>query len=205
MTLFTEEEMRRLGEEYLKEHPELAERYKAEKERLQAAQPAQEAAVEPATEEVAPEATEAKAEDTADPDELIAIVYPVSWPPASEDLPHPHSTLIFLGPVAEAKFTRDDLKAALKTFMWEPFDVAIGQVEMFGPEDDQVPVVTLLGQVLIENRQALEAELKERGIEDASEYPYNPHITVDAASMHSVPFMSVRLGQPQIWWGAERG
>jgi len=219
MSDFTDEELRRLGEEYLKEHPDLVERYLAEKAKERADQTetteVQDAAlVASENEEVQP-----VAEDNPEPektgleaykaksDELIAIVYPVSWPSPTEDVPNPHSTLIFLGPVEDATFTKDDLKAVLKVFIWEPFDAALGEVKMFTDDDgnDTIPVVTLLGEQLYVNRQTLEEELGKHGIKDASEHEYSPHITVDPVSMQSVPLMSVRLGKPQIWWGTDRG
>lgn len=133
----------------------------------------------------------------------IAIVYPVSWPAPTKDVPEPHCTLIYLGDISDATFTLEDLQDAVDTFIWEPFDVAIGEVQMFGPDED-IPVVTLLGQTLYDNRQIFEAELNERGIKSASEYDYSPHITVDPRSMVAMPFNTVHLGLPKIWWGDQR-
>jgi hypothetical protein len=220
MSYFTDEELRLLGEKYLEAHPDLEAAIKAERAKEQAANPAtivQGSDIQtrdevrenhglPAADNtdgpaVAANTTEAYKNEA---DASIAIVYPVSWPSPTEDVPNPHSTLIFLGNVADATFTKDDLKTVLKTFIWEPFDVALGEVKMFG-ENNDVPVVTLLGEQLTIIRQTLEEELAKYGIKDASEHNYSPHITVDPQSMQSVPLMSVRLGKPQIWWGTERG
>ncbi len=133
----------------------------------------------------------------------IAIVYPVSWPAPTEKVPEPHSTLVYLGEIKDANFTLQDLKDALDVFIWEPFNVAMGEVKMFG-EDEDVPVMTLLGQTLYDNRQIFEAELNERGIQDKSEFEYSPHITVDQRSMVSMPFNTITLGRPKIWWGDQR-
>lgn len=213
MSYFTADELRLLGEKYLEEHPDLEAKIKAARAAEEAANPA--VMIRGSELENAPETASdntdgaAVAGNTADnykaeADASIAIVYPVSWPNPTEDVPNPHSTIIFLGPVADATFTKDDLKKVLKTFIWEPFDVALGEVKMFG-ENNDVPVVTLLGEQLTVIRQTLEEELAKYGIKDASEFEYSPHITVDPQSMQSVPLMSVRLGKPQIWWGTERG
>lgn len=199
MSFFTEEEMRFLGQKYLEEHPELEARVREERAKAEAENP-----TPPVEAPVDPVEVPVEAPAPVEPEGLISIVYPVSWPAPTEDVPRPHSTIMFLGSVADATFTKDDLKQVLKTFIWEPFDVAIGEVKMFGPNED-VPVVTLLGQTLYTNRQTLEDELASRGIKDVSEFSYNPHITVDPQSMAAMPFHSVRLGTPQIWFGDDRG
>ncbi len=139
-------------------------------------------------------------ENTPEYKPSIAIVYPVSWPSPTRKVPDPHSTIIFLGNVEDAEFTKDDVLDVVESFIWTPFDVAIGEVKMFG-ENNDVPVVTLLSDTLYQNRQALEEELNANGIYDASEFSYSPHITVDPQSMSAMPFHSVRLGKPEIWWG----
>lgn len=211
MSYFTEDELRLLGEKYLEDHPDLEARIRAERAKEGVTEAQEPSVTEQNSDTAASNNTEAPpvAENTTEAykneaDASIAIVYPVSWPSPTEDVPHPHSTLIFLGNVADATFTKDDLKKVLKMFIWEPFDVALGEVEMFGDNKD-VPVVTLLGDQLYVIRQTLEEELSKVGIKNASQHEYNPHITVDPISMSSVPLMTVRLGKPQIWWGTDRG
>ena len=136
-------------------------------------------------------------------DESIAIVYPVSWPSGTENIPNPHSTIIYLGQVPEVDFTRADVKAAMDEFIWdESLEVALGPTAKFG-ENEETLVIKLLGEMLYENRRLLEEELNKRGIYDASEYDYAPHITIEPLMMSKVP-LTTRLGKPRIWWGSQR-
>lgn len=135
----------------------------------------------------------------------IGIMFPASWP---TDIPDAHCTLLYLGDMADANFTKEDVQNVLKRLDFKaPGKVRTVGLEFFGPEKN-ILVTTLETEQLNHYRETLERVLAKINIHNASEYKdYNPHVTVDEefdglASDVAFP-ETIELGGPQLWWGNE--
>lgn len=139
------------------------------------------------------------------------IMYPAVFP-QNTDLPidyeiDAHSTLMYLGDKNDLDF--ETLVSALKPLEFE--DVGIVDVDglsLFG-EDGEVLVMRLKSGNLDSNFQMVEDALRSVGVENASEFDYNPHITLSyeyygpTEGFTQIP-TTVGLGKPQLWWGDDR-
>jgi 2'-5' RNA ligase len=137
-------------------------------------------------------------------------MFPSSWP---EDLDDAHCTLLYLGDMVEATFSKEDLEIVIKRLNTKaPGEVAITGLDLFGPEKN-VLVATLDPKKLQPIRESFERTLAKINIFNASQYKdYNPHVTIaedfsgtleDAKKDVKLP-QTVVLGPPVLWWGNEK-
>lgn len=152
----------------------------------------------------------------SDNSDHIAIVFPVtSAVPTDFNIQEgveAHCTLIYLGKVSEATFTKEDVQSVLDRMQISaPGEVSTLSLELFGPEQDAL-VITLDDTRLVDIRNSIEKSLSEVGSGNASEYAdYRPHVTLDAKTdltldmaMESIEIpMTVTLDSPELWWGDE--
>lgn len=139
----------------------------------------------------------------------IGIMFPASWP---TDLDDAHCTLIYLGDMADATFTKEDLEIVIQRLdKRAPEEVIITGMDLFGP-DKNVLVATLDTVKLQPLRRSFEVTLAKIGVENASEFKdYKPHVTIsedfsgsleDAERDIKLP-RTLFLGAPKLWWGNE--
>jgi 2'-5' RNA ligase len=140
----------------------------------------------------------------------IGLMFPSSWP---ENLDDAHCTLLYLGDMEDATFSKEDLEIVLNRLNTKaPGEVAITGFDLFGP-DKNVLVATLDPAKLSPIRGAFERTLAKINVYNASEYKdYNPHVTItedfggtlEDAKKDVVLPKTVVLGPPALWWGNER-
>lgn len=149
-------------------------------------------------------------------DDSICIAYPYVFP-QDTDLPidyeiEAHCTLIYLGVFsdAEGKFGMEDLRRVLDSVSFEDLGIIdVEGLELFGFDMD-VLVMSLNSSKLQEYFAIVASKLADMGIENKSSFPtYNPHITLNE-NYHgpTIGFTlptTVGLGQPEVWWGDQRG
>lgn len=133
------------------------------------------------------------------------IAYPASWPDTIKD---PHSTLMFLGNISELPYTKEDVLAVMRREnLIGPGKVSISGLELFGPDKD-IPVARLDSLRLRAQRALLEFGLNKVGIQDASEFDYNPHVSLTYENDVDLEELelpeNVTLAPPELWWGDER-
>lgn len=139
----------------------------------------------------------------------IGIMFPSSWPTNLDDA---HCTLIYLGDMKKATFSREDIEIVIQRLdKRAPENVIITGLELFGP-DNNVLVATLDVIKLQPIRTSFEVTLAKIGVENASEYKdYKPHVTIsenfsgsleDAKKEFKLP-RTLFLGAPKLWWGNE--
>lgn len=139
----------------------------------------------------------------------IGIMFPASWP---EDLDDAHCTLIYLGDMADATFSREDLEIVIKRLDTRaPEEVIVTGLELFG-RDKNVLVATLDNIKLAPIRGSFERTLAKIDVYNASEFTeYRPHVTIseeysgtleDAYKEIKLP-KTLFLGAPRLWWGNE--
>lgn len=136
----------------------------------------------------------------------IAIVMPATFPGSVADS---HCTNIFLGEITpDLNFTKDhllnvcyDLEAIFHRNVSRRFDVT--GVDWFGVDRD-IPVMRLESSWLMHFRLVLEEYLKqENNIRNASEWDYQPHVTLpEGYDVSDLP-KYVTLTKPVVWWGDE--
>lgn len=145
-------------------------------------------------------------------DTSVMIAYPYVFPQNS-DLPidqdiDAHSTIMWLGDNYEALgVSKEDIIAALSTIEFEDVGIVdVDELALFG-EDKEVLVMLLNSSNLVTNFHRVENVLARIGIQNASEFDYNPHISLNYNySGPTVGFdlpTTVGLGQPKLWWGTE--
>lgn len=137
----------------------------------------------------------------------IAIVMPAAFPGSVADS---HCTNIFLGNVSdpERKFVKDhlvnvcfDLEAIFSRNLTRTFNVS--GVDWFGVDRD-IPVMRLDSSWLMHFRKVLEQYLwEEAEIKSASEWDYQPHVTLPEQYDVSALPNYVTLSKPVVWWGDE--
>lgn len=139
--------------------------------------------------------------------EGIAIVMPATFPGSVADS---HCTNIFLGTTDDPNlhFTKDhllnvafDLEAAFSRTMTRRFDVT--GVDWFGVDRD-IPVMRLEPSWLVNFRKVVDYYLwEEAQIKSASEWDYQPHVTLpEGYDVSDLP-KYVTLSKPVVWWGDE--
>ena len=146
----------------------------------------------------------------------IAIVFPVTTEISTDldlnDPPEAHCTLIYLGTVSDASYTKEDVQSVLDRMKIKaPGEVTTSDLALFGPGED-VLVLTLDSSKLDPIRVSIERGLAKIGAKNGSEYKtYNPHVTIDSKTSatlneaeESVQIPpSVTLEAPVLWWGDE--
>lgn len=138
--------------------------------------------------------------------ESIAIVMPATFPGSDEKS---HCTNIFLGDIGpNLHFTKDhllnvcyDLEAIFSRNVTRRFDVS--GVDWFGVDRD-IPVMRLESRWLMHFRKVLDQYLmEEANIKSASEWDYQPHVTLpEGYDVSNLPEY-VTLSKPVVWWGDE--
>ena len=129
----------------------------------------------------------------------IGIMYTSTWP---EDMPDAHCTLLYLGTVDDADFTKEDVQDAVDSVEFAPLgDINTMDTEYFGPDKD-IPVVRLdRNYNLVRNRYHVLLELMKRGITTKSEYVhFKPHITVNSFDGLDIPDTVFLEDKPVVWW-----
>lgn len=151
-------------------------------------------------------------------DDSIAIVFPVVWPEditfKAQNPSEPHCTLLWLGKISEASFTKEQVESVIRRLNTKaPGDVKTIELELFGPNKKYL-VTTLDPSSLNPIRDNFERVLAKIGAGNASEYKeYKPHVTLDEqlsvsfddakALIGDLPH-TVKLDAPVLWWGDER-
>lgn len=134
----------------------------------------------------------------------IGVMYPADF-----NVPDAHCTVIYLGEMQDAEFTKEDLVLAMKRLALKaPGEVKVLGYDLFGKEND-ILVIRLDDSLLKENFDKVQRTLAKIGAENKSSFPdYNPHVTVkehfkgDIRGMVDPPEI-ITLGAPEIWWGDE--
>lgn len=139
-------------------------------------------------------------------EDSICIAYPSVWP---DTIDEPHSTLIWLGNISEASFTKGDVLEVLDSVnLPAPGPTPVAGLEMFGPDKD-IPVALLsFTPSLRINHSKLSLALSKKEIYSASEFDYTPHVSIsydpDFPSENIELPELVELSAPVLWWGDER-
>ncbi len=143
---------------------------------------------------------------TSDFSDSAVIVWPSEYP----DSPQAHCTAFYFGDeVSTADFTREQIQDVLDALNLSPVGlVGVVGMEMFGEEKD-IPVARVTSLHLTIQRSILVyALLDKAGIRDASEYAFNPHVSLDPTygeNTEGVPTEeelpdTISLGSPVLWW-----
>ncbi len=139
----------------------------------------------------------------------LGIVMPVDFY-MSHQIPDPHCTLIYLGEYGAANIRQDDVQECadrLNHAMRGPTPVTVKGVEVFG--NGRCTVLRLDDFVLNSYRKFIEKELGRFGIRSASQYSYNPHVTINKHMVSSLPIMpwdnfimpqEVLVNRPTVLW-----
>jgi 2'-5' RNA ligase len=135
----------------------------------------------------------------------IAIVWP-AWFEGSTD-PELHATALFLGSTETVDFTKEDVEAVVKPYLWPAWTKVTG-LEMFGQQDD-IPVLTLENtRLLTITRMDINERLKRRGIKASTTFDFNPHVTISKEAEHVQSELfwpkQIHLESPVLWWGSDR-
>lgn len=138
----------------------------------------------------------------------VGILFPVEFFQASR-IPKVHCTLIYLGE-AMHPVKRPILEEAAERLghaMRGPGVVRVTGLAVYGGGTHTV--MTLDPYVLKSYRQFIEKELNRAGIRSASQYSYNPHVTINKHSVSSEPIKpwdtfqvppEIMIDRPQVWW-----
>jgi 2'-5' RNA ligase len=142
----------------------------------------------------------------------IGIVIPVFFPGASK-LEDPHCTLMYLGEYGKVDVDRHVVEEATARLRGQctPQMIEVKGLEVFG--HGTCTVLTLADLRLKSYRDFLAKELARDGIRSASEYSYNPHVTINKHTVSSEPIFPfynfevpkhVWIDRPTVWWNGER-
>lgn len=137
------------------------------------------------------------------------LMFPATVDTKIETNVDPHVTLLYLGEIADLKYTPVALLHALKPYR----GLTVGEVrpksfEFFGRHNEDL-VVEVADPLLPIVRSLVEKVLSGTGAENASEFKeYRPHVTliedfygdIDNLELPSL----VTLGPLEIWWGDDR-
>lgn len=117
---------------------------------------------------------------------LVTVEMPVQFSGAHKLYPTtPHCTLIFLGDLpARRKGTIEDAVARLRMQVHPQMVPTLG-LAVFGRSDHTV--IRLSSFVLLSWREFIEKELRRDGIVSASEWGFNPHVTINKHTVSSIP------------------
>lgn len=142
----------------------------------------------------------------------IGIVMPVNFLNSGR-IKDCHCTLIYLGEFGHGNVNRSHVEEACARLRSQcnPAMVNVTGVEVFG--QGHATVLTLADRTLKSYRKFIEKELARVGIQSASQYSYNPHITINKHETSSQPILPwdkfimpshVWIDRPVVWWGSER-
>lgn len=117
---------------------------------------------------------------------------------------NPHVTCLYF-PTVEGLF-KDDLVEILKdlTFPRRYRLAGIGNPEAFGPEKD-IPVLLLKANWYSDLQQChmrISSALRDTSFKPATNYEFNPHITVDLRTMLAPP-EQVIVRPLELWWRSD--
>lgn len=131
----------------------------------------------------------------------IAIVFP-AWFLGSTDTTL-HCTALFLGDTETTAYSRADIEHVLRWKGADPGPVRVTGTELFG-RDKNVPVLTIESAKVMQEYEWLAGQLRSYGITSASEFGFNPHVTI--AKEEAKPYFPkyVQLEAPVLWWGSDR-
>lgn len=142
----------------------------------------------------------------------IGIVMPVYFHGAHriEDV---HCTLLYLGEFGKVHVDRNRVNEATERLRGQcrPCVIDVTGVKVFG--HGTCTVMTLADRTLKSYRDFLAKELARYDIHSASEYAYNPHITINKHTVSSEPILpwstfevpsKVWIDRPTVWWNGER-
>lgn len=131
----------------------------------------------------------------------VGLWWPAWWD-GSQEVEDPHCTLIYLGKHEEdyGERLRERLRELLeepKELVWAPTHVDVTGTAIYGPPEEPVRVLTLDRNELLEwiHDEVVEL-LNDEGIYSASEFPWNPHVTIGESEI--VP-KQVFLGDLEVW------
>lgn len=138
----------------------------------------------------------------------VGILFPVEFFQANK-IPKVHCTLIYLGehmnPLLMPKLT--EAAERLGNAMRGPKVVRVTGLAVYGGGTHTV--MTLDPFVVGSYRTFIDKELNRSGIRSASQYAFNPHITINKHSVSSVPILpwdafrvppEVMIDRPRVWW-----
>lgn len=138
----------------------------------------------------------------------VGILFPVEFFQAHK-IPKVHCTLIYLGesmhpsrqPILEEAAQR------LGHAMRGPGIVRVKGLAVYGQGTHTV--MELDDYVLKSYRHFIDKELSRSGIRSASQYSYNPHVTINKHGVSSEPILpwdtfqmppEIMIDRPQVWW-----
>jgi 2'-5' RNA ligase len=136
------------------------------------------------------------------------ILFPVEFFQAHK-IPKVHCTLIYLGDGKFSDYRLGLLEEAAQRLghaMRGPNVVRVKGLAVYGSGTHTV--MTLDDYVLKSYRHFIEKELARSGMRSASQYAYNPHITINKHSVSSEPILpwdgfqvppEVMIDRPQVW------
>lgn len=138
----------------------------------------------------------------------VGILFPVEFFQANK-IPKVHCTLIYLGEHMN-RFLMPKLTEAaerLGNAMRGPGVIRVKGLAVYGQGTHTV--MELDDFVLKSYRKFIETELNRSGIRSASQYAYNPHITINKHMVSSGPILpwdgfqvppEIMIDRPQVWW-----
>jgi 2'-5' RNA ligase len=123
-----------------------------------------------------------------------------------------HCTLIYLGEEGKVHVPKGPVEAAVARLNSQVngANVRVKDVEVYG--NGHCTVLTLESWLLKSWRKFIETELRRDGIVSASEWAYQPHITINKHDKSEwpiypwVPFQvptQVWVDNPVLWWGSD--
>lgn len=138
----------------------------------------------------------------------VGILFPVEFFQANK-IPKVHCTLIYLGETVPASRLGllEEAAQRLGNAMRGPGVIRVKGLAVYGQGTHTV--MELDDFVLKSYRQFIEKELNRSGIRSASQYAYNPHITINKHMVSSQPILpwdgfqvppEVMIDRPQVWW-----
>lgn len=139
----------------------------------------------------------------------VGILFPVEFFQANK-IPKVHCTLIYLGesPMMSHKLSiLEEAAQRLGEAMRGPKVVRVTGLAVYGGGTHTV--MKLDPFVLGSYRTFIDKELNRSGIRSASQYAFNPHITINKHSVSSVPILpwqgfqvppEIMIDRPQVWW-----
>ena len=138
----------------------------------------------------------------------VGILFPVEFYQANK-IPKVHCTLIYLGEAMHPS-RRDILEEAAQRLghaMRGPNVIRVKGLSVYGQGTHTV--MELDDYVLKSYRQFIDKELNRSGIRSASQYSYNPHITINKHSVSAKPILpwdtfqippEIMIDRPKVWW-----
>lgn len=139
--------------------------------------------------------------------DYISYMYPVHNIP-NIVVTEPHCSLAFLGKISEVSFDKDLAFSILRHANLEaPGQVEVHGIEMFG-ENKDIPVMILDNTILLKRQRGMiDTLLNAMGIEETSNHPFRPHVSISYGVGIPLDFATpgyVTLEKPELWWGDER-